>query len=176
MLVSSITLGLSLAIGEWIKQAINVHFSARTKVSMVSDYLVRLFKLPLSFFESRIMGDLLQRTYDFDRIESMIMGAGFNALLGVMSLLVFGSILFIYDSTLFWIYLAASMLYVIWVLFFGPSARKWISDISAILHRITAIGSNFCRKFPTSKITITDNIKDGNGRKSKLDCIKPESN
>ena len=124
MLVSSITLGLSLAIGEWIKQAINVHFSARTKVSMVSDYLVRLFKLPLSFFESRIMGDLLQRTYDFDRIESMIMGAGFNALLGVMSLLVFGSILFIYDSTLFWIYLAASMLYVIWVLFFWSIRKK----------------------------------------------------
>lgn len=52
------------------------------------------------------------------------MGAGFNALLGVMSLLVFGSILFIYDSTLFWIYLAASMLYVIWVLFFWSIRKK----------------------------------------------------
>lgn len=124
MLVSSITLGLSLAVGEWIKQAINVHFSARTKVSMVSDYLVRLFKLPLSFFESRIMGDLLQRTYDFDRIENMIMGAGFNALLGIMSLLVFGSILFVYNATLFWVYLISSMLYVVWVLFFWSIRKK----------------------------------------------------
>ena len=124
MLISSITLGLSLSVGEWIKQAINVHFSARTKVSMVSDYLVRLFKLPLTFFESRIMGDLLQRIYDFDRIESMIMGAGFNALLGVMSLFVFGSILFIYNSILFWIYLVASLVYVIWVLFFWSIRKK----------------------------------------------------
>ena len=124
MLISSISLGLSTAIGGWIKQAINLHFSARIKVSMVSDYLVRLFKLPLSFFESRIMGDLLQRTYDFDRIESMIMGAGFNALLGIMSLLVFGSILFVYNSTLFWIYLVASLLYVMWVLFFWTVRKK----------------------------------------------------
>lgn len=112
------TLGLSVAVGEWIKQSINMHFSARIKVSMVSDYLTRLFKLPLSFFESRIMGDLLQRTYDFDRIESMIMGAGFNAILGSFSLLVFGTILFLYDTTLFWIYLFISVLYVVWILFF----------------------------------------------------------
>lgn len=124
MLASSITLGFSTALGGWIKQAINLHFSARIKVSMVSDYLVRLFKLPLAFFESRIMGDLLQRTYDFDRIDSMIMGAGFNALLGIMSLLVFGSILFVYNSTLFWIYLVASLLYVVWVLFFWTVRKK----------------------------------------------------
>lgn len=126
MLISTLTLGLSVAVGEWIKQSINMHFSARIKVSMVSDYLNRLFKLPLSFFESRIMGDLLQRTYDFDRIESMIMGAGFNAILGSFSLLVFGTILFLYNTTLFWIYLFISVLYVIWILFFGLLERKWI--------------------------------------------------
>lgn len=49
MLVSTLTLGLSIVIGEWIKQSINLHFSARIKVSMISDYLVRLFKLPLPF-------------------------------------------------------------------------------------------------------------------------------
>lgn len=109
MLVSTLTLGLSIVIGEWIKQSINLHFSARIKVSMISDYLVRLFKLPLPFFESRIMGDLLQRTYDFDRIDSMIMGAGFNAILGGFSLVVFGTVLFIYNSTLFWISLVGTL-------------------------------------------------------------------
>lgn len=124
MLISTLTLGLSVAIGEWIKQSINMHFSARIKVSMISDYLTRLFKLPLSFFESRIMGDLLQRTYDFDRIESMIMGAGFNAILGSFSLLVFGTILFLYDTTLFWIYFFISVLYVVWILFFWSIRKK----------------------------------------------------
>lgn len=124
MLVSTLTLGLSIVIGEWIKQAINLHFSARIKVNMISDYLIRLFQLPLSFFESRIMGDLLQRTYDFDRIDSMIMGAGFNAILGGFSLLVLGSILFIYNSTLFWIYIIISILYVAWVLFFWSIRKK----------------------------------------------------
>lgn len=124
MLISTLTLGISVAIGEWIKQSINMHFSARIKVSMVSDYLTRLFKLPLSFFESRIMGDLLQRTYDFDRIESVIMGAGFNAILGSFSLLVFGTILFIYDTTLFWIYISISIIYIVWVLFFWSIRKK----------------------------------------------------
>lgn len=70
------------------------------------------------------MGDLLQRTYDFDRIESMIMGAGFNAILGSFSLLVFGTILFLYNTTLFWIYLFISVLYVIWILFFWSIRKK----------------------------------------------------
>ena len=124
MLVSTLTLGLSIVIGEWIKQSINLHFSARIKVSMISDYLVRLFKLPLPFFESRIMGDFLQRTFYFDRIDSMIMGAGFNAILGGFSLVVFGTVLFIYNSTLFWIYIIISILYVAWVLFFWSIRKK----------------------------------------------------
>lgn len=124
MFVSTLTLGLSIVIGEWIKQSINLHFSARIKVSMISDYLVRLFQLPLSFFESRIMGDLLQRTYDFDRIDSMIMGVGFNAILGGFSFVVLGIILFIYNSTLFWIYILISFLYVAWVLFFWTIRKK----------------------------------------------------
>lgn len=78
------------------------------------------------------MGDLLQRTYDFDRIDSMIMGAGFNAILGGFSLVVFGTVLFIYNSTLFWIYIIISILYVAWVLFFWSIRKKWISDIFLI--------------------------------------------
>lgn len=124
MLISTIVLGLSSSLATWVQQAINLHFSARIKVNMVSDYLGHLFKLPLHFFESRLMGDLLQRSYDYDRIEAMIMGNTFNAILGVLYLIVFGGILFAYDTLLFLVYISLSLLYVLWILIFWNVRKK----------------------------------------------------
>ncbi|MCL2682254.1 MAG: peptidase domain-containing ABC transporter [Bacteroidales bacterium] len=124
LLISTVVLGLSTSFGTWVKQAINMHFGLRVKVGMLSDYLSHLFKLPLPFYESRLMGDLLQRSKDFERMESMIMGVAFNAILAILYLLVFGTILFLYNSTLFWIFFLANLLYVGWVLLFWSIRKK----------------------------------------------------
>lgn len=124
MLVSSVVLTLSTSTGAWIKQLINTHFAARMKISMQSDFIDRLFKLPMQFFENRLMGDIMQRTYDYDRIESMVMGTAFNFMLAIFQLIVFGGILLVYNSLIFWIYLISAVIYIAWVLFFWTIRKK----------------------------------------------------
>jgi ATP-binding cassette subfamily B protein len=124
MMIASIFLTLGNAMGAWMKQLLNTHFAARMKISMQADFIASLFKLPQSFFENRLMGDIMQRSYDYDRIETMVMNAAFNFILGILQLLIFGGILFAYNTTIFWIFLVASILYVVWVIFFWNIRKR----------------------------------------------------
>ena len=124
MLVSSLVLTIGNTLGNWMKQLINTHFAARIKLGMQSDFISRLLNLPVSFFETRLMGDIMQRNYDYDRIEGVLMGGVFDFVLGIFQLFLFGSILFIYNKTIFWIFVVASLLYVVWVLLFWSIRKK----------------------------------------------------
>jgi ATP-binding cassette subfamily B protein len=124
LIVANLVLVISSNFGTWIRAALTMHLATRIKVSMLSDYLLRLFKLPLTYFENKLMGDVIQRTNDFSRIESFIMNASFSAVLALLYLLVFGTVLFMYSSLLFWIYLVSSILYIVWVLVFWEIRKK----------------------------------------------------
>ena len=124
MLVSSLVLTIGNALGNWMKQLINTHFAARIKLGMQSDFISRLFSLPVSFFETRLMGDIMQRNYDYDRLEGVLMGGVFDFVLGIFQLFLFGSILFVYNKTIFWIFVVASLFYIVWVLFFWSIRKK----------------------------------------------------
>ena len=124
MLVSSVALSIGRIIGGWLQQSIGLRFSARIKVSMISDYLTRLFEMPMSFFENRIMGDIFERNSDFDRIETNTLGTVFTAISAALNLLVFGTILFIYNKKIFMIYAIGSVLYIVWVVIFWSVRKK----------------------------------------------------
>ena len=124
MLVSSLVLTIGNALGNWMKQLINTHFAARIKLGMQSDFISKLLSLPVSFFETRLMGDIMQRNYDYDRLEGVLMGGVFDFVLGIFQLFLFSSILFFYNKTIFWIFVVASLLYVVWVLFFWSIRKK----------------------------------------------------
>ncbi len=124
MLVASISLGAGIALGTWLQQSITLFFSLRVKVSMISDYLSRLFKMPLDYFESRTIGSIMQRNLDFDRIENIMLTSLFNAILALLSLIIFSVILAVYDSTIFWIFIIGSALYILCVLFFWEIRKK----------------------------------------------------
>jgi len=124
LLVGSIALGVGLALGKWLQQSICLYFSVRVKISLMSDYIARMFRMPFSFFENHSIGTILQRNYDFDRIEGFLLGALFNFILSVLFLLMFGTMLYIYDATLFWIFLASAVIYISWVLVFWAIRKK----------------------------------------------------
>lgn len=124
MLVASIALGAGIALGTWLQQSITLFFSLRVKVSMMSDYISRLFGMTLDFFESRTIGSMMQRNLDFDRIESIMLTSLFNAVLAILYLLIFGSILAIYDSNIFWVFIVGSLLYILCVLGFWSIRKK----------------------------------------------------
>lgn len=124
MLVSSIALSIGRLIGTWLQQSIGLRFSAKIKVEMTSDYLIRLFKMPMQFFETRIMGDLFERNADFERIETNTLSSIFSFILAILNLTVFGTILFIYNRTIFWIYFAGALMYILWITFFWAVRKK----------------------------------------------------
>ncbi len=135
MLGAMVALALGRTVGDWFQGAVTVRFGAKMKVSMVSDYLERLMRLPMEFFERRLMGDIIQRSADFDRIETMATQALFSAFLSTASLALFGTILAVYDSTAFWIFAAGAVLYVGWVLFFWSIRRRMDIQYYSLLAR-----------------------------------------
>ena len=124
MLISGIILTISLSLSNWIQQLMTTHFSVHIKLSMQSDFIIRMFKLPMNFFETRLMGDIIQRNTDYDRLESFIMTSMFNFMLSILQFVVFGIILFYYNSVILWAFIIGSLLYCGWVLFFWSIRKK----------------------------------------------------
>lgn len=124
LLVANVVLVISTSIGNWIRQSINMHIASRVKVSLLSNYISKLLKLPVSFFENKLVGDILQRSLDYERLQSFIMNSAFTVILATLNILVFGVILFIYKPSLFFIFIFGSLLYVGWTFLFWSVRKK----------------------------------------------------
>ncbi len=103
---------------EFIRGWILLHLSARINISLISDFLIKLMKLPLGFFDTKMVGDILQRINDHARVKEFLTTSTLSSIFSVFNLLVFGVVLFIYNSTIFSIYLGGSVLYVVWIFLF----------------------------------------------------------
>ncbi|MGH1519381.1 peptidase domain-containing ABC transporter [Chryseobacterium sp. JK1] len=101
-----------------VRSWILLHLSTRINISIVSDFFIKLMKLPISFFDTRMTGDILQRIDDHHRIEQLLTNTSLNILFSIVNLLVFNAVLFFYDYRLFLVYLFGATLYMMWVLFF----------------------------------------------------------
>lgn len=102
----------------FIQSWILLHISVRLNVNLISDFLIKLMKLPLGFFDSKNTGDLLQRISDHRRIESFLTNSSLSILLAVTNIIIFGLVLIVYSLKIFLIFLIASVLYVLWVFIF----------------------------------------------------------
>ena len=101
-----------------VRSWIMLHLSTRINISIVSDFFIKLMKLPISFFDTRMTGDILQRIDDHHRIEQLLTNTSLNILFSLVNLIVFSSVLFIYDYRLFLVYLIGATLYMTWILYF----------------------------------------------------------
>jgi ATP-binding cassette subfamily B protein len=124
VLAAQLMLFLSQTAVEFIRSWIFLHISARVNISLISDFLIKLLKLPIGFFDSRMIGDIMQRIGDHTRIESFLTSSSLNILFSMLNLLVFGVVLAIYNMTIFFVFFLASILYVIWVVIFMKKRRE----------------------------------------------------
>jgi ATP-binding cassette subfamily B protein len=118
VLMASLMLFVGQTIVELVRSRILLHISSRVNISLISDFLLKLMKLPISFFDSKMTGDLMQRIGDHGRIQSFMTGSSLSVLFSVMNLFVFGTILLIYDSLIFLVFFIGSAVYTLWILFF----------------------------------------------------------
>ncbi len=103
---------------DFIRRRILLHISTRINISLISDFFIKLMKLPMKFFDTKLLGDLLQRIEDHSRIERFLTAQSLNLLFSLFSFVVFGIVLFIYNLQIFLVFLLGSILYGVWILFF----------------------------------------------------------
>ena len=124
VLAGQLMLFLGQTIVRFIQSWILLHISVRINVNLISDFLIKLMKLPLGFFDAKNTGDLLQRIGDHKRIESFLTQSSLSVLLSVMNLLVFGAVLAVYSIPIFLLFLGSSVLYVAWILIFLKKRKE----------------------------------------------------
>ncbi len=114
---------LSQVAVEFIRGWILLHIGTRVNINLVSDFLIKLMRLPMAFFDSKMTGDLLQRIYDNERVERFLTSSSLVTLFSVVSLGVFGLVLLFYNVWIFAIFFIAAILYFGWVAIFMHRRR-----------------------------------------------------
>lgn len=103
---------------EIIRGWILMHISSRINISLVSDFFVKLMKLPIAFFDSKMTGDIMQRIDDHQRVENFLTSSTLNVLFSFVNLMIFSCVLAYYNMTIFLVFAVGSALYFTWIVFF----------------------------------------------------------
>ncbi len=131
---------------DFIRRWLLLHISMRINISLVSDFFIKLLKLPMSFFDTKLMGDLLQRIGDHSRVQNFLTGQVLNVIFTFLSFIILGIVLFIYNKTIFGIFVAGSFVYGLWISSFLQ--RRKVIDYE--LFEQQAINQNKTYQFITS--------------------------
>lgn len=109
---------------DFIRSWILLHISTRINISIISDFLIKLMRMPIGFFDSKMVGDLLQRIGDHKRIERFLTSQSLSVLFSLFNLVLFGAVLAYYSWTIFLIFCLGSVMYVGWILLFMGKRRE----------------------------------------------------
>ncbi len=118
ILIAQLMLIFSRTLIEVIRRTILLHISTRINVSLISDFLAKLMRLPMRFFDSKLAGDLIRRIEDHSEIERFLTQSVLNILFSAVTVVVLGLVLAIYNLQIFLIFLFFSLLYIGWVKLF----------------------------------------------------------
>ncbi len=124
VLLAELFLFLGRMVVDFIRGWILLHLGTRVNISLIADFLMKLMRLPIAFFDSKVIGDLMQRINDHKRIEYFLTVSSLNILFSLLNFVVFGIILAIYNMLIFWLFLGGSILYVLWVNIFMKRRRE----------------------------------------------------
>ena len=115
ILVAQLMLFVSQTGIQFLQNWILLHVGTHVNISLLSDFLIKLMRLPIGFFDRKMTGDLLQRIQDHRRIEEFLTNTTLRVVLSGFSLVIFGIVLAIYSIPIFLIYLAAGLVYYLWI-------------------------------------------------------------
>jgi ATP-binding cassette, subfamily B, bacterial len=124
IIIFQLVLYVSSTIIEVIRSQLLMHISTRVNMSILSDFLIKLLRLPLTFFDSKLAGDVMQRINDHQRIENFINTAILSTVFSILNMFIFTGVLFSFGPNLLWIFLTGSALAVAWTLFFMKKRKS----------------------------------------------------
>ena len=109
---------------ELIRSWILLHLSTRINISLISDFFIKLMNLPISFFDVRMTGDIMQRINDHHRIERILTTSSLSVLFSLINMVIMGGVLAFYNLKIFAVFFAGSFLYFLWVILFLKRREK----------------------------------------------------
>ncbi|WP_455188073.1 peptidase domain-containing ABC transporter [Bacteroides congonensis] len=157
ILIAQLVVSVSQLSVTFIRSWIMLHMNARINITLISDFLAKLMKLPLHYFDTKMIGDIMQRIGDHRRIESFLTGSSISTLFSFVNFFIFGFILAYYNLGILTIFLTGNALYVCWILLFMKYRRELdirrfaqaAGEQSSLIQLITAmqeIKLNNCEK------------------------------
>ena len=146
ILLGQLMLTISRTAIDFIRRWLLLHISLRINISLVSDFFIKLLKLPMSFFDTKLMGDLMQRMNDHSRVNNFLTQQTLNITFAMLTFVVFSVVLFFYNKLVFAIFLLGSVLYGGWMTLFLK--RRKVLDYE--LFEQQAISNNKTYEFITS--------------------------
>lgn len=118
VLIAQLMLAFSSSAVEFIRGWILLHLGTRINIALISDFLMKLMKLPMGYFDTKMTGDILQRINDHTRIQNFLTGSSLSVVFSMFNLVVFGIVLLMYSGMIFLIFMGGSALYVAYVWLF----------------------------------------------------------
>jgi ATP-binding cassette subfamily B protein len=118
VLAAQMMLIISTSSVEFIRGWILLHIGTRINISLISDFLAKLMRLPMGYFDTKMTGDILQRMGDHTRIQEFLTNSSLNVLFGSFNILIFTFVLLFYNFWIFLIFLIGSILYFYWIRLF----------------------------------------------------------
>jgi ATP-binding cassette subfamily B protein len=124
VLVAQLVLAVSQTAVGFIRSWIMLHTSTRVSISLISDFLIKLMKLPIRFFDTKMIGDLRQRIDDNQRIQSFLTGNLISMSFGIFIFIIYSFVMAYYDWTILLIFYLGSALYIAWILLFLKKRKE----------------------------------------------------
>lgn len=118
VLIAQLMLSFSSSAVEFIRGWILLHLGTRINIALISDFLIKLMKMPIAYFDSKMTGDILQRINDHKRIQDFLTGSSLSVIFSVFNIIIFGIVLLVYSGMIFLIFMGGSTLYVVYVWLF----------------------------------------------------------
>jgi ABC-type bacteriocin/lantibiotic exporters, contain an N-terminal double-glycine peptidase domain len=124
LLIAQLFLALGYMANNLIRRWLMLHTTSRVSISLISDFLCKLMKLPISFFDSKMVGDIMQRIGDYNRIQAFLTGSLLSMVIAAVSFLIYSAIMAAYNTVILLVFFIGSALYIAWVLLFMKRRKK----------------------------------------------------
>ncbi len=124
VLVAQLVLSLSQTANSLLRSWINLHVTSRVSISLISDFLIKLMKLPISFFDVKMVGDIMQRIGDHNRIKTFLTDSLISIIFAVITLVMYAAIMAVYNLGILMVFLLGSAMYIGWVVLFLKRRRE----------------------------------------------------
>ncbi|NME66791.1 peptidase domain-containing ABC transporter [Flammeovirga aprica] len=115
---------LSQVFIEVIRDWLSIYISGRLNITIMTDFLIKLMRLPISYFDKKNVGDIIQRMNDHRYIENFLTVSTFSTIFSLSNFFIFSLIMAYYSMTIFLVFIVGNTLYVSWIIFFIKYRRS----------------------------------------------------